>query len=428
MTLTVEQRTIAESEKVVPQTELVPESAGEANGEKRSHLDMTAAEAFMCSAACSARAGVRIGHGGPFGAAVVRDGIIISCAHNMVLHCCDPTRHAEMNAISQACQALGSHDLSDCDLYTTCEPCPMCWGAVQWSRLGKVHIGVDRHTAAKYGFDDKVFYDEIDGKAGCYGLQRCGYYKDTSGELQREAERVTKNMVEIFDGICHSEVAALFADPAMNRTLRRRFTAKEIRGSVSGTALAESHQPQRKLSDDSADTESTAADSEDNGAKEVHEKFMKKAIDAAKVGVKLGRSKEREPFGAVIVKNGEVIAEGHNSVLESRDATATAEVNCIRAASAKLGTHNLEGCDMYTTTHPDLMSLGAVLWARLDRVFCGVTQQLAAQAGFEEGLLHLKDLMQEQGGSRIAEVLKGVALEDCEQVFREWSDRNGVIY
>merc|ERR1719443_2392778 len=119
----------------------------------------------MKSAAMSASAGVRLGHGGPFGASIVRDGVIVACAHNMVLHKGDPCCHAEMNAISQACRALGTHDLSDCDLYTTCEPCPMCWGAVQWSRLGTAFLGVDRHTAAKYGFDDKVFYDEVGAQA-----------------------------------------------------------------------------------------------------------------------------------------------------------------------------------------------------------------------------------------------------------------------
>merc|ERR1740115_404344 len=135
-------------------------------------VDMAVHEAFMQAAATSALAGVRLKHGGPFGASIVRDGVIISCAHNMVLHKCDPCCHAEMNAISQACRALGTHDLSDCDLYTTYEPCPMCWGAVQWSRLNKAYIGVDRETAAKYGFDDKVFYEEVDEKAGIYGLRR----------------------------------------------------------------------------------------------------------------------------------------------------------------------------------------------------------------------------------------------------------------
>ncbi|CAE8619776.1 unnamed protein product [Polarella glacialis] len=126
---------------------------------------LATAEAFMQSAAASALAGIRLGHGGPFGATIVRDGVIIAAAHNMVLHRKDPTGHAEMNAIQQACQALGSHDLSDCELFTTCEPCPMCWGAVQWARLCKVHIGVDRHTAAKYGFDDKACFTPPPHKA-----------------------------------------------------------------------------------------------------------------------------------------------------------------------------------------------------------------------------------------------------------------------
>merc|ERR1719401_1398096 len=164
----------------------------EKKGAKAEQKDAAIAEAFMQSAAASALAGVRLEHGGPFGATIVRRGVIISCAHNMVLHCGDPTCHAEMNAIKQACQAVGSHDLSDCDLYTTCEPCPMCWGAVQWSRLGRVHIGVDRHTAAKYGFDDKVFYDEIDSKAGCYGLQRRGYIPNTSKSAKKKPVRVHK--------------------------------------------------------------------------------------------------------------------------------------------------------------------------------------------------------------------------------------------
>jgi len=128
--------------------------------------DHEIAEAFMRAAAMSAHAGVRLQHGGPFGAAVVRDGVLISCAHNMVLHRGDPCCHAEMNAIQQACQALGSHDLSECDLYTTCEPCPMCWGAVQWSRLGKAYIGVDRHTAASTVSTTKSFTTRLIPKQG----------------------------------------------------------------------------------------------------------------------------------------------------------------------------------------------------------------------------------------------------------------------
>ena len=116
---------------------------------------------IMQAAAASALTGVNLKHGGPFGACVVRNGIFVSTAHNTVLMDNDPTCHAEMNAIRYACTALDCHDLSECELFTTCEPCPMCWGAIQWSRLRKVYTGVDRFTAARFGFDDKVFYDEV---------------------------------------------------------------------------------------------------------------------------------------------------------------------------------------------------------------------------------------------------------------------------
>lgn len=376
------------------------------------------AEAFMQSAAASALAGVRLGHGGPFGASIVRDGIIVSAAHNMVLHKKDPSRHAEMNAIQQACQALGSHDLSDCELYTTCEPCPMCWGAVQWARLGKVHIGVDRHTAAKYGFDDKVFYDEVDSKAGCYGLRRCGFIEDTSKGVEKKKTAVTKNMVEVYDGLLHEDIKELFTNPSLNRTLRRRF------GSQDGEKLAEAYKEVFTRHPQSAPSPLLQAD---GTARSEHEAFMRHAIAAAQDGARRGMSKEREPFGVVIVKDGTVLAEAHNSVLDTRDATATAEVNAIRKATAKLGNHSLEGCDLYTTTHPDLMSLGAILWARISRVYCGVSQQIAAQCGFEEGIVHFKDLLEDQG-RRATTVVEGVAAQECEAVFQEWSERNGVIY
>jgi len=378
----------------------------------------TPAEAFMSSAAASALAGVRLGHGGPFGATIVRDGVIVACAHNMVLHKKDPSRHAEMNAIQQACQAIGSHDLSDCELYTTCEPCPMCWGAVQWARLGKIHIGVDRHTAAKYGFDDKVFYDEIDAQAGCYGLRRCGFIVDTSEGSSRAPGRVHKNMVQVYDGVMAEASARLFTDPLVNRTLRRRFSSRD------GLKLAEAY---KEVFARSPAAPPPALLPTEPPVQQRREAFMQLAIAAAERGARQGLSKEREPFGAVVVREGAVIAEAFNTVLESRDATATAEVNAIRAATQALGTHNLEGCELYCTSHPDLMSLGAILWARISRVYCGVTQQLAAQCGFEDGILHFKDLL-EHGGRQATTVVEGVAYSQCEAVFREWSDRNGVIY
>jgi len=323
-----------------------------------------------------------------------------------------------MNAIQQACQALGSHDLSDCELFTTCEPCPMCWGAVQWARLCKVHIGVDRHTAAKYGFDDKVFYDEVDAKSGCYGLRRCGLIEDTSLGLEHTKTPVTKNMVEVYDGLLHEDIKELFTNPALNRTLRRRF------GSQDGGKLAEAYKEVFVRHPESAPAPLLQGDQKNRSQ---HEAFMRHAIAAAEDGARRGASKEREPFGVVVVKDGTVISEAHNSVLDTRDATATAEVNAIRKATTKLRSHSLEGCDLYTTTHPDLMSLGAILWSRISRVYCGVSQQIAAQCGFEEGIIHFQDLLQEQG-RRATTVVEGVAIKECEAVFQEWSDRNGVIY
>ncbi|NUN93821.1 MAG: nucleoside deaminase, partial [Verrucomicrobiae bacterium] len=92
---------------------------------------------FMRQALASAAEGVRLGHGGPFGACVVREGRAIAVAHNTVLRDRDPTAHAEMNALRAACRALGTHDLSGGVIYATAEPCPMCLGAIAWARLAR---------------------------------------------------------------------------------------------------------------------------------------------------------------------------------------------------------------------------------------------------------------------------------------------------
>lgn len=291
----------------------------------------------------------------------------------------------------------------------------MCWGAVQWARLRSVHIGVDRHTAAKYGFDDKVFYDEVNNHGGFYGLRRCGHITDTSVSSVIERNEKLKNMVEVYDGFLQEEVQKLFTNPAVNKTLMRRF------GSSDGQALQDAY----KEVFTRPEGEQVMQKRWEEPERRQHEDFMRLAVKVAERGAAKGASKEREPFGAVIVRKGTVISEAHNTVLEDRDATASAEVNAIRAAAERLGTHSLEGCDIYTTSHPDLMSLGAILWARIDRAFCGVTQQVAAQCGFEEGIIHFKDLLE---GRRCSEVHEGVAKDDCEAVFKEWSDRNGVIY
>jgi len=100
-------------------------------------------------------------NGGPFGAVIVKDGKIISQASNSVTLDNDPTAHAEINAIRAACSALQSFDLSGCTMYTSCEPCPMCLGAIYWARIDQIFYANSRTDAKKIGFDDSFIYDEI---------------------------------------------------------------------------------------------------------------------------------------------------------------------------------------------------------------------------------------------------------------------------
>jgi tRNA(Arg) A34 adenosine deaminase TadA len=98
---------------------------------------------------------------GPFGALVVRNGEIISESTNRVVQSHDPTAHAEVLAIREAAQKTATHDLQDCILYSSCEPCPMCLGAIYWSGIKKVYFAADRKDAAMAGFNDEFIYDEI---------------------------------------------------------------------------------------------------------------------------------------------------------------------------------------------------------------------------------------------------------------------------
>jgi len=102
--------------------------------------------------------------GGPFGAVIVKDGKIVSTGVNRVTTSTDPTAHAEINAIRKAAKKLGTFDLSGCEIYTSCEPCPMCLGAVYWAHLDKMYYGNTKTDAKKIGFDDSFIYDEIDLK------------------------------------------------------------------------------------------------------------------------------------------------------------------------------------------------------------------------------------------------------------------------
>ena len=105
--------------------------------------------------------GVRANQGGPFGALVVKDGAVIGRGTNRVTTALDPTAHAEVVAIREACLALKTFTLAGCELYTTCEPCPMCLAAVYWARIPRLFYGNTRADAAAIGFDDDFIYQQI---------------------------------------------------------------------------------------------------------------------------------------------------------------------------------------------------------------------------------------------------------------------------
>jgi guanine deaminase len=108
-----------------------------------------------------ARKGINSGDGGPFGAVIVKGGQVVAAAHNLVLKTHDVTAHAEISVIRRANEILENHDLSGCEIYTTCYPCPMCLGAILWARIRKVYYGCNPDQAAAIGFNDKAFYEAV---------------------------------------------------------------------------------------------------------------------------------------------------------------------------------------------------------------------------------------------------------------------------
>jgi guanine deaminase len=118
-------------------------------------------DTFMARAIAIAIENVRSGRGGPFGCLIVKDGKVVAEGVNQVTATNDPTAHAEVSAIRQACQNLYCFELSGCELYTSCEPCPMCLSAIYWARIDKIYFGGLAEDAAKAGFDDSAIYAEI---------------------------------------------------------------------------------------------------------------------------------------------------------------------------------------------------------------------------------------------------------------------------
>jgi guanine deaminase len=130
-----------------------------------------------------AMAGIGRMEGGPFGAVILQGGQVISRAHNEVLITRDPTAHAEIQAIRRAASRLGRFDLSDCVLYTSCEPCPMCLSAVYWARIPRVVFGCTREDAARIGFDDLRIYEVFERSNAACGCEMPGRSRPSDESL-----------------------------------------------------------------------------------------------------------------------------------------------------------------------------------------------------------------------------------------------------
>jgi guanine deaminase len=126
-------------------------------------LDMITSgeQVFLQRAIELSRIGMESGEGGPFGCVIVKDGLIVGEGNNKVTTSNDPTAHAEVVAIREACKKLSTYQLDGCDIYTSCEPCPMCLGAIYWARPRRVIYANTKEDAAEIGFDDDFIYDEI---------------------------------------------------------------------------------------------------------------------------------------------------------------------------------------------------------------------------------------------------------------------------
>ncbi|MBS3954252.1 MAG: nucleoside deaminase [Methylomicrobium sp.] len=118
-------------------------------------------ETYLKQAIALACENVDSGAGGPYGAVIVKDGVVIAASGNKVTQNLDPSAHAEIMAIRIACRHLGSFKLQGCTLYSSCEPCPMCLGAIYWARIEHVFFACNRFDAAKAGFDDSFIYEQI---------------------------------------------------------------------------------------------------------------------------------------------------------------------------------------------------------------------------------------------------------------------------
>ena len=153
----------------------------------------------------------------------------------------------------------------------------------------------------------------------------------------------------------------------------------------------------------------------------MEKKYMEEAIKMAQNGI---RNNEGGPFGAVVVKNGEIIGRGNNRVTSTNDPSAHAEVVAIRDACNRLGNFQLEGCEIYTSCEPCPMCLGAIYWARPDKVYFGCTKNDAAEINFDDDFIYKElELPLDERKIEFTQIME----EDARAVFKEWENKNDKI-
>lgn len=148
------------------------------------------AQKFMNEAIALSRKNLKLMHGGPFGAVVVKNGRVIGRGYNQVILTSDPTAHAEITAIRDACKNLGTYSLEGCDIYSSCEPCPMCLGAVYWSRPARLFFACTRHDAELIGFDDQFFYREMEKPEEQRTIKAARLMRDKALAVFQEWEKI----------------------------------------------------------------------------------------------------------------------------------------------------------------------------------------------------------------------------------------------
>ncbi|CAI5942059.1 unnamed protein product [Closterium sp. NIES-64] len=200
--------------------------------------------AYLNQAVAQAYEGVKVGDGGPFGAVVVREGEVVAACHNMVLKNTDPTAHAEVTAVREACRKLGRYDLSDCELYASCEPCPMCFGAIHLSKIKRLVYGAQAEAALAIGFDDFIA-DAIRGTA---------YYQKASLQIHKAEGHVAAAAEEVFEN-----TKSKFLDEGTGGDKKRKRQKDEREAKAAEAEAAAADQPgDMAIDDDGADGQPSA--------------------------------------------------------------------------------------------------------------------------------------------------------------------------